>query len=695
MVCLGVWTVGFIPVCHIRPTIDGVRATGIGAMGQIFGYEGRIHEGMQLAIRKEAAQIFLGGSYLKAPSRWAPWTGKEALSKVCETIHQHRQERTMHELFRKTAEALPLKYPLGGDTLALCDLRGCRTVADVSCIFLQRIVAEHLLREADRRLWSVARKQHGAVTPLCWGLSYVTCTCCCVGQYEQMVKFPLGGCACSPKHTSPSRTDLAKADLKAAKQGVAALSALSVACHFRQSLRKLSLAFAEEEVHVAQMSLGVPGSGGSDRPWNWPEMKAMLGLRKRYQRRMEEREEELRERELQSHPLSEFRVVNAGAISSHKLVGDVPLTVGDVVLPIELHPGLWLEMTTGATCPMISQEQGKDEMLLRPTSNYWVARETMPIYPHPVDSDDEEDSGTQVDSETTFVFKPVQQEMLERGDLVRSSEAKLYPEFVAVEEKASDFIHIRTLDGKLIFTVSSEDDLLDFPLKTLKRKVFEHLKLSELVQLELVCASGGLEDSEKLSALKGQGSPGPIEFFVTVTLERGQGGTDAYELTRILSANKTYAEDFDPKVTAEALQNFYKSRMPRVAGISLLSGLASDLIINAFGTPWSPHDDKGTDWRSYLTKPFLQFIFFPLQFLFLYSNHPSGGMGDLPQRMKEEWEKRHKKSAEAAFAAKRLGKPTRHFGGKEEVCHQPSFFAKVNAVEGDAVEDTVAEKVPA
>ncbi|CAL1160247.1 unnamed protein product, partial [Cladocopium goreaui] len=65
---------------------------------------------------------------------------------------------------------------------------------------------------------------------------------------------------------------------------------------------------------------------------------------------------------------------------------------------------------------------------------------------------------------------------------------------------------------------------------------------------------------------------------------------DAYELTRILSANKTYAEDFDPKVTAEALENFYKSRMPRVAGISLLSGLASDLIINAFGTPWSPHD---------------------------------------------------------------------------------------------------------
>ena len=35
------------------------------------------------------------------------------------------------------------------------------------------------------------------------------------------------------------------------------------------------------------------------------------------------------------------------------------------------------------------------------------------------------------------------------------------------------------------------------------------------------------------------------------------------------------------QVTADALQRFYRNRMPRVAGISLLSGLASDLIINA------------------------------------------------------------------------------------------------------------------
>ncbi|CAK9009732.1 unnamed protein product [Durusdinium trenchii] len=167
----------------------------------------------------------------------------------------------------------------------------------------------------------------------------------------------------------------------------------------------------------------------------------------------------------------------------------------------------------------------------------------------------------------------------------------------------------------------------------------------------------------------------------------GQGGCqaieDAYELTRILAASKTYAADFDPKVTAEALQNFYRSRMPRVAGVSLMSGLASDLIIN----------EKGTDWRSYLTlgwKPFLQFIFFPL-FLFLYSNHPTGGMGDLPKRMEEEWRKRHKKSAEAGPRTVVLWIPVKdgHIeiaafaaakGGKK-MLHQPSFFAKVNAVE--------------
>jgi len=157
----------------------------------------------------------------------------------------------------------------------------------------------------------------------------------------------------------------------------------------------------------------------------------------------------------------------------------------------------------------------------------------------------------------------------------------------------------------------------------------------------------------------------------------GQGGgqaiEDSYELARILDSCRTFSQDVDHKATARALQDFYRHRMPRVAGISLLSRLASDLIINAFDTPWSPHDEKGTDWKSYLTilwKPILQLIVFPAQFLFLYSYHPSGGMGDLPKRLEAEWRERHEESAEAAFARKERG---------EEVATGPSFFAKVNA----------------
>ena len=35
--------------------------------------------------------------------------------------------------------------------------------------------------------------------------------------------------------------------------------------------------------------------------------------------------------------------------------------------------------------------------------------------------------------------------------------------------------------------------------------------------------------------------------------------------------------------------------------MQFMSRLASDLIINAFDTPWSPHDDLGKSWKSYLT----------------------------------------------------------------------------------------------
>jgi hypothetical protein len=79
----------------------------------------------------------------------------------------------------------------------------------------------------------------------------------------------------------------------------------------------------------------------------------------------------------------------------------------------------------------------------------------------------------------------------------------------------------------------------------------------------------------------------------------GQGGCqaieDAYVLTEILAKTKTTEKIED------GLQEFYRKRILRASAVQFLSRLASDLIINAFDTPWSPHDNLGKSWKSYLT----------------------------------------------------------------------------------------------
>jgi zeaxanthin epoxidase len=179
----------------------------------------------------------------------------------------------------------------------------------------------------------------------------------------------------------------------------------------------------------------------------------------------------------------------------------------------------------------------------------------------------------------------------------------------------------------------------------------------------------------------------------------GQGGCqaieDAYVLTETLANTKSTAK------IEESLQEFYRKRIVRVSAVQFLSRLASDLIINAFDTPWSPHDDLGKSWKSYLTffwkvratfgknslllkissltqaivlsrQPILQYAIFPLQFAFLYSYYPSGRMEDIAKELKERWEKTHKESAEEAFALEDKG-IVRDTG--------PSFFQKAEQPE--------------
>jgi zeaxanthin epoxidase len=159
----------------------------------------------------------------------------------------------------------------------------------------------------------------------------------------------------------------------------------------------------------------------------------------------------------------------------------------------------------------------------------------------------------------------------------------------------------------------------------------------------------------------------------------GQGGCqaieDAYVLTECLAATK------ESEKLGESLQTFYKKRFVRVSVVQLLSRLASDLIINAFDTPWSPHDNKGTSWKSYLTffwKPLLQYLIFPAQFAFLYSYYPTGSMGDLPANLEKLWKAKHFDEAEKVFAEVAEGKT---------FSSGPSFFEKAKVDDGQ--KDTV------
>jgi len=137
----------------------------------------------------------------------------------------------------------------------------------------------------------------------------------------------------------------------------------------------------------------------------------------------------------------------------------------------------------------------------------------------------------------------------------------------------------------------------------------------------------------------------------------GQGGCqaieDAYILTEMLANTKSTDK------IEKTLQDFYKKRIGRVSVVQFMSRLASDLIINAFDTPWSPHDDLGRTWKSYLTfawKPVLQFLIFPVQFAYLYSYAPTGSMGGLPRKLEEKWKKEHKEMAERVFSGEVIEK---------------------------------------
>lgn len=156
----------------------------------------------------------------------------------------------------------------------------------------------------------------------------------------------------------------------------------------------------------------------------------------------------------------------------------------------------------------------------------------------------------------------------------------------------------------------------------------------------------------------------------------GQGGCQAIEDAHVLT--ETLAETKTTQKIDEKLQEFYRKRIVRVSIVQFLSRLASDLIINAFDTPWSPHDDLGKTWKSYLTffwKPVLQYAIFPGQFAYLYSYHPTGSMNEIPALLEAKWKEQHQIDSEIAF--ERVAKEGQAVAG-------PSFFKKAEVLEVSA-----------
>jgi zeaxanthin epoxidase len=150
----------------------------------------------------------------------------------------------------------------------------------------------------------------------------------------------------------------------------------------------------------------------------------------------------------------------------------------------------------------------------------------------------------------------------------------------------------------------------------------------------------------------------------------GQGGCQAIEDAYVLG--EVLAETRSTDRIQDALQEFYRKRIVRVSIVQFLSRLASDLIINAFDTPWSPHDNLGQSWKSYLTffwKPILQYVIFPMQFAYLYSFYPSGSMRETAKNLEATWKQNHFNEAEASFAQAEKGVVRES---------SPSFFQKSN-----------------
>jgi len=320
---------------------------------------------MHWAIRHQAERILQSGAYLQGLGCCGCRCtgGSDPLAQVTTAVHAHKEAATPQEFVKNVVAELSLQVPLEKQDLELCDFRGCRTVGDVSCALLQRIVSRCLVAESDSRLWPACRSEHGATPPIAWAASYLTCTFCCLRCYESRYPCVFDGCACGPCCLTYTRTSDARLDFACVIEAAPPLAVVSVGTCWRRVTAKYNPPFLDVPVGAAALS-GKGVASVNDKTWNWPDVRKYVGLRG-------DDDDELEDQEHAPPPCG-FRVIASEGVKlyQHGRRGDEAcmqmLKCGDVVHPVRIA-GSMLIFHGDKRCNVMAD----GVRLLEPLTRHW------------------------------------------------------------------------------------------------------------------------------------------------------------------------------------------------------------------------------------------------------------------------------------------------------------------------------------
>lgn len=485
-----------------------------------------------MAIRAEANHILQSGRYL-CGTGYCGNSGKAALATVFEAVYAHKDDGSAKQLFTDVAAALNLRHPLDKKDLDLCDLRGCVTVGDVASVLMQRIVVRCFIREAVSRLLPVARAEQGAASPLCWALSFATCTCCCLSCNQQLLAFPHSGCPCGPCCIDHSRGDVAWSDFRVGLEGIPPIVVVAIGAAWK----KLVALYQPPHMDELLSSTVLDGEGSipvNDKNWNWVDMVHVLGLGGR---------EIAAPRQLAMRPMCSFRVVaEAGAECTVRKTGKLAgkkLKYGEIVHPLEIK-GSRLDLGGGMSCSIVSGE----ERLLVPLTRHWevVVEQVESFLERPKDAyiqgmfraehtvaemlTDEHASEHPAGGHAAKPDRPRPAQRLREGQVVIAADSGGAPfSFTSVPPEPLDLLRVLKLGGEVVYKASWDDHaaVSELDMKGLTEQICAATgDKGKPWMLQLISKTGctSFDSADKLiDLLPKSRSDEPLEIQIIVKLE--------------------------------------------------------------------------------------------------------------------------------------------------------------------------------